>query len=140
MMQMSARELTVPKLPLDSRATSDTMSYDASIPPAGAISSEKSRERRERVELPTTTLVAALDDCAKRFAQMDDLRRRAEARGSATRVVVYEDLAADRGRFDDLRAFLVEKLRRSRRGRTAKVGNSSSVERTEKSLLRRLTR
>ena len=72
--------------------------------------------RRERVELPTTTLVAALDDCAKKFAQMDDLRRRAEARGSATRVVVYEDLAADRGRFDDLRAFLVEGLDVNRSG------------------------
>ena len=58
----------------------------------------------------------ALDDCAKRFTQMDDLRRRAEARGSATRVVVYEDLAADRGRFDDLRAFLVEGLDVNRSG------------------------
>ena len=72
--------------------------------------------RRERVELDTTTLVAALDDCAKKFAQMDDLRRRAEARGSATRVVVYEDLVADRGRFDDLRAFLVEGLDVNRSG------------------------
>ena len=50
---------------------------------------DASAKAREETMLPSfLTLVAALDDCAKKFAQMDDLRRRAEARGSATRVVV----------------------------------------------------